>query len=81
MLLLEEVKSKKITGLPLIVRAESVFEAEILYKRGADYVIIPEIVAGDLLTDKLKDHMGEKDYWKARAKIELEKLNRKTISS
>ena len=81
LLLLEEVKSQKINGLPLIVRAESVLEAEILYKKGADYVIIPEIVAGDLLTDKLKDHMGEKDYWKARAKIELEKLNRKTISS
>lgn len=81
LLLLEEVKSKKITGLPLIVRAESVFEAEILYKRGADYVIIPEIVAGDLLTDKLKGHIREKDYWKTRAKIELEKLNRKTIAS
>jgi len=81
LLLLEEVKSQKINGLPLIVRAESVLEAEILYKKGADYVIIPEIVAGDLLTDKLKDHMGEKDYWKTRAKIELEKLNRKTISS
>ena len=65
----------------MIVRAESVFEAEILYKKGADYVIIPEIVAGDFLTEKLKDHMGEKDYWNTRAKIEIEKLNRKTLSS
>jgi Kef-type K+ transport system membrane component KefB/voltage-gated potassium channel Kch len=80
LLLLEELKYRKI-NIPAIVRAESISDAEDLYEKGADYVIIPEIVAGDLLAEKLKDHFGDRDYFKNRSKIELQKLNRKTLST
>lgn len=76
--LLEYLKSLHI-NIPVIVRAESINEAEDLYRAGADYVIIPEVLAGDLLTEKIKDHLND-DYFKNRAKIEMEKLERKTLA-
>lgn len=77
LLLLEDIKFKKINNLPIIVRAESTEDATQLYKKGADFVIIPEIVAGDLLTQKLKEHFGDSNYFQTRAKIELRKLTGK----
>ncbi len=79
MLLLEELKLRKI-NVPVIVRAEVVSDAKKLYKAGADYVIIPEIMAGDALTDKLKSHFEGGTYFKDRSKIEMEKLERKTLA-
>lgn len=78
LLLLEKVKSLHVS-CPVIVRAEVLEDAKDLYKAGADYVIIPEVLAGDLLTEKLKDHIND-NYFKDRAKIELEKLERKTLA-
>lgn len=78
LLLLEELNSRKI-NVPVIVRAESLDDAKVLYKAGADYVIIPEVLAGDLLTEKLKDHLNG-DYFKDRGKLEMEKLERKTLA-
>ena len=78
LLLLEDLKTRKI-NIPVIVRAESADDAKVLYKKGADFVIIPEILAGDLLTEKLKDHIND-DYFKDRGKIEMEKLERKTLA-
>ncbi len=80
LLLLEEINLKK-SSLPIIIRASSISDAEELYKAGADYVIIPEILAGDNFAEKLKDHLGDKDYWSSRAKIEIEKLSKKTLSA
>ena len=77
--LLEDLKLRKI-NTPVIVRAESVKEAQSLYKRGADLVVLPEVMAGDLLLDILKDHLNEKSYFKDRPRIELEKLSRKILS-
>lgn len=78
LLLLEEIHLLH-ANFPVIVRAESAREAKILYKKGADFVFIPEVIAGDLLTEKLKEHISD-DYFKNRAKIELEKLSRKTLA-
>ncbi|MBI2196796.1 cation:proton antiporter [Candidatus Daviesbacteria bacterium] len=77
--LLEDLKIRKI-NTPVIVRAETVKEAQSLYKRGADFVILPEIMAGDKLLDTLRDHLNEKSYFKERSRIELEKLSRKILS-
>ena len=77
-LLLEEIKSLKI-NIPVIVRAETIPDARELYHAGADFVIIPDIIAGDLLMEKLKEHLND-DYFKNRAKIEMEKLARKTLA-
>lgn len=79
LLLLEELKLKKINP-PVVARAESVQEAQVLYASGADYVIIPEVIAGDLLAEKLKDNLGRDEFFKDRARIEMEKLQRKTLA-
>ncbi|MDD5416048.1 MAG: cation:proton antiporter [Candidatus Daviesbacteria bacterium] len=77
--LLEDLKLRNI-NIPIIVRAETIREAQGLYKLGADLVILPEVMAGDLLLDMLRDHLSEKSYFKDRPRIELEKLSRKTLS-
>lgn len=78
-LLLANLKLRHIE-VPAVVRAETVLEAVELYKEGADFVIIPEVFAGDVLTDMIRDHLGDKGYFKDRARIELEKLSRKTLA-
>lgn len=77
--LLEDLKLRKI-NIPVIVRAETVKDAQSLYKAGADFVILPEVMAGDMLLDILKEHSNQKSYFKDRPRIELEKLSRKTLS-
>lgn len=77
--LLEDLKLRKI-NIPVITRAETIKEAESLYKRGADFVILPEVMAGDMLSDILKEHLNDRDYFKDRPRIELEKLSHKTLS-
>ena len=79
MLLLEELRSRHV-NIPVIVRAESADDAKILYKAGADFVIIPEILAGDFLVEKLKNHLSDGDFFKDRSRIELERLSKKTLA-
>lgn len=77
--LLEDLKLRKV-NIPAIVRAGTIKDAQNLYKNGADFVIVPEVMAGDLLLDTLRDHLNEKNYFKNRPRIELEKLSRKTLA-
>ncbi len=77
--LLEDLKIRGVT-VPVVVRAESIKEAKGLYKLGADYVIIPEVLAGDVLLNILRDHLDEKSFFKDRPRIEMEKLSRKTLA-
>lgn len=77
--LLEDLKVRNI-NIPVIVRAETIKEAHSLYKAGADYVIIPDVLAGDLLLGMLKEHLNEKSFFKDRPRIELEKLSRKILA-
>ncbi len=78
-LLLEDLKLRGVS-IPVIARGESVKEAKSLYKAGADYVIIPEVVAGDVLLNLLQDHLNSKAFFKDRPRIELEKLSHKTLA-
>lgn len=78
-LLMEELKNRRL-DIPVIVRAETIREARGLYKFGADFVLIPDVLAGDLLLQIIKDHINDKSYFKERPKIELEKLSRKTLA-
>ena len=78
-LLIEEVKNSNL-NIPVIVRSDSIKEARSLYKFGASYVYLPDIVSGEFLVEILKNHLNDKDYFKEREKIELEKLSRKTLS-
>ena len=77
--LLEDLKLRSI-NIPTIIRAETIKEAETLYKRGADFCILPEIMAGDMLLNTLKEHLNDNSYFKDRPRIELEKLSRKILS-
>ncbi len=79
LLLLEELKNRKI-NVPVILRGTTIEDAKLLYKKGADFVIIPEVIAGDLLTEKLKDHLDGGVYFKDRPRIELEKLSHRTLA-
>lgn len=77
--LLEELTFRNI-NVPIIVRADTAQTARSLYKAGADYVIIPNILAGDWLLQLIKDHFHDGGYFKDRARIEMEKLHKKTLA-
>ncbi len=79
LLLLEELKSKQIE-VPVVTRAETLDDAKILYSKGASYVIVPEVLAGDTLTDLLKNHLDNGSYFEKRAKMEKAKLSEKTLA-
>ncbi len=78
-LLIEEVKGRKL-GVPVIIRSDSVKEAKKLYKFGASFVFVPDLVSGDFLVDMFKNHLGDKEFFKERPEIEMEKLSRKTLA-
>lgn len=78
-ILLEELKQRKV-AVPVITRATTLEDAKLLYKKGASYVIIPTLLAGEYVVEKLKNHLSDKDYFKDRPKIELEKLHKKTLA-
>lgn len=77
-LLLEELKTRRI-NIPTIVRADTESDAYSLYKAGADYVIVPEILAGDYLVERLKGHLSGQKFAERR-ELEMEKLARKNFS-
>ncbi len=77
--LLEDLKLRHI-AVPTIVRAETVRDAKSLYKRGADFVVIPDILAGEVLLNILKDHLHDKSFFKDRPRIELDKLSHKILA-
>lgn len=78
-MLLEQLHYRGV-NVPIIVRTDTISGARSLYKAGADYVIIPNILAGDWLLQLIKGHFGDTDYFKDRARIEMEKLHKKTLA-
>lgn len=78
-LLIEEVKDRKL-NIPVIVRSDSIKEAKALYRFGATFVYIPDIVSGDFLVEMLKSHLEDREYFQDRPKIEVEKLSRKNLA-
>jgi len=65
LMLLSELKRKNAEAT-VITRASSVSEAEKLYRMGSDYVILPETITGDFLTNILKSHWPSLDFFKNR---------------
>lgn len=78
-LLIEDLKNLGVRA-PVIVRTDSIKEAKILYKFGADYVFIPDVLSGEYLVEIFKNHFGDREYFRKRPKIEMEKLSRKTLA-
>lgn len=79
LILLSEIKRRRV-GAVVIVRATTVQEARKLYKAGADYVILPEVVSGDFITGTLKSHWPTLGYFKDRSEIELRKLSQNHLA-
>lgn len=77
--LLEDLKLRHVSA-PVIVRGQTIKEAKGLYKAGSDFVIIPDLLAGDVLLQILKDHLNDKSYFRDRARIELDKLSHKILA-
>lgn len=77
--LLEDLKNRHIY-VPVIVRAETIKQAENLYKAGADFVIIPEVLAGEALMEMVKEHIGDNDFFRERARIEMSRLSKKVLA-
>jgi NAD(P)H-dependent flavin oxidoreductase YrpB (nitropropane dioxygenase family) len=77
--LLSEAKRRR-SGAAIVVRATSAKEARELYKAGADYVILPEIVSGDFFTTQLRTHWPNINFFKNRADIELRKISGNKLS-
>lgn len=75
LILLSELKSRKAKATA-IIRAATTEEAENLYKAGASYVLLPEIVSGDFVTQILKNHWPRMDYFEGRSEVELKKLSK-----
>lgn len=78
-LLIEELKNRGL-HIPVIIRSDSIKEAKELYKFGASFVYIPDVVSGEFLVDMLEAHLNDKEYFKQRPKIELEKLSKKILA-
>lgn len=75
LMLLSEIKRRHCRAI-VILRATSVADAATLYRAGADYVLLPEIVSGDFVTQVLRNNWPDMSYFKDRADIELNKLSR-----
>lgn len=77
--LLEDLKVRHI-NTPTIVRSETIHQARILYKLGADFVIIPDVLAGEVVLDMIRNHLNDRDFLKDRPRIELDKLSHKILA-
>ncbi|MEK7521926.1 MAG: cation:proton antiporter [Patescibacteria group bacterium] len=70
-----EVKRRKHSCL-VIARASSAREAKLLYKKGATLVVMPEMISGEYLVQLLANHWGDREYFKSRAEVELNRIFR-----
>lgn len=71
--LLSEIRRRKAKAT-VIARASTTTEAETLYQKGADYVLLPEIVSGDFISQILRNHWPNMEFFKNRPEVELSKL-------
>lgn len=78
-LLIEDLRSRS-AHIPIIVRSDSIKDAKSLYKFGASFVYVPDIVSGEFLVEMLKNHLGNSEYFKERPKIEQDKLASKKLA-
>lgn len=79
LILVSELRRKNARSA-VIIRASDAQEASDLYLAGADYVILPDVVSGDFVTQILKNHWPNMDFFKDRSKKELEKLSHKHLN-
>ena len=75
LILVGEIRRRKHNCL-VIARAATAREAKLLYKRGANFVVLPEMISGEYLVQLLANHWGDKEYFKSRAEVELNRIFR-----
>jgi len=59
-----------------VVTAKNPTQAEVLYEKGATFVILPSILGGELFASILKKKKFRKDYWKDEAKKQKIQLSK-----
>lgn len=59
---------KKRSKATVIVTAKNKFDADLLYKRGATFVIVPSVMGGEFFAELLKKKKTAKRFWHAAAK-------------
>lgn len=75
LILVGEIRRQKLPCL-VVVRASSAHEAKLLYKKGADFVVLPEMISGEYLVELLRGHWNDREYFKSRAEVELNRIFR-----
>jgi len=75
--LLEFIKTKKAKTTTML-KASHKKEAQILYGQGADYVVVPEVVAGEHIRHMLKIHGVSPDYIHKLGESHLKRLQKLT---
>src|SRR3989344_4543182 len=76
LVLVGEIRRRKLGSLVTIVRAQTAREAKLLYKKGASFVVLPEMISGEYLVQLLSHHWGDREYFKSRAEVELNRIFR-----
>lgn len=75
LILVGEIRRRELPCL-VVVRASSAREARLLYKKGADFVVLPEMISGEYLVELLRGHWNDREYFKSRAEVELNRIFR-----
>jgi len=80
--LIREIKKKNRDAIILMVTG-SIDDAFELYKAGADYVILPQLISGERLSDILKNFRDKKiiDVLRMKQVVELEKIKEQGIGN
>jgi len=73
--LITYLKTKR-SRASVVVTAKNPTQAEVLYEKGATFVILPSILGGELFASILKKKKFRKDYWKDEAKKQKIQLSK-----
>ncbi|MBI4029194.1 MAG: cation:proton antiporter [Candidatus Blackburnbacteria bacterium] len=76
LVLVGEIRRRKHNNCLVIARGASAREAKLLYKNGANFVVLPEMIGGEYLVQLLANHWGDREYFKSRAEVELNRIFR-----
>ncbi len=79
LVLVSELKRRN-RAATIIIRAGESNQADALYKAGADYVILPDVVSGDFITGLLKEHWPNVNFFRDHSKTELNKLSKSHLA-
>lgn len=75
LLLLNKIKEKNKKAI-VILTANQIIEANILYKKGADYVILPQIISGEHISKLMENLNEDKSKYKEEKTKQMKELQK-----